>query len=94
MKGLKPNNAVIGALVFLAVLWGTGGLYAGGQGAKTSASSAPAVPAGWPEELVMCYLPNEATEEFAEYRSGIQSDLSAALGIKVTEVNAADYNAV
>jgi phosphonate transport system substrate-binding protein len=42
----------------------------------------------------MCYLPNEATEEFAEYRSGVQNDLSAALGIRVTEVNAADYNAV
>jgi phosphonate transport system substrate-binding protein len=42
----------------------------------------------------MCYLPNESTEEYAEYRSGIQDDLSAALGIKVTEINAADYNAV
>jgi phosphonate transport system substrate-binding protein len=42
----------------------------------------------------MCYLPNEATEEFAEYRSGIQNDLGAALGIRVTEINAADYNAV
>jgi phosphonate transport system substrate-binding protein len=90
MKGLKPKEVVMGALVFLAALAGTG-LYAGGQQAK---ASAPSVPAGWPEELVMCYLPNEATEEFAEYRSGIQGDLSAALGIKVTEVNAADYNAV
>jgi phosphonate transport system substrate-binding protein len=92
MKSLKLNDAIMGALVFFAALWGTGsGLYAGGQSAKSSASSAPA---NWPQELVMCYLPNEATEEFAEYRSGIQGDLSAALGIKVTEINAADYNAV
>jgi phosphonate transport system substrate-binding protein len=90
MKGLKLKNAAR-ALVFLVALGGTGGLYAGGQQAKNSASS---VPSGWPQELVMCYLPNEATEEFAEYRSGIQGDLGAALGIKVTEVNAADYNAV
>ncbi|MDR2069648.1 MAG: phosphate/phosphite/phosphonate ABC transporter substrate-binding protein, partial [Spirochaetaceae bacterium] len=92
MKGLKMNRAVMGALVFLGVLWGTGGgLCAGGQQAKGLASS---VPADWPQALVMCYLPNEATEEFAEYRSGIQGDLSAALGIRVTEINAADYNAV
>ncbi|MDR1058499.1 MAG: PhnD/SsuA/transferrin family substrate-binding protein, partial [Treponema sp.] len=92
MKWLKMNKAVLGALVFFAALYGTGGgLYAGGRQAKPSDPSAPA---DWPPELVMCYLPNEATEEFAEYRNGIQSDLSAALGIRVTEVNAADYNAV
>jgi hypothetical protein len=28
---------------------------------------------------VMYYLPNEATEEYAEYRSGIQKDPGAAL---------------
>jgi phosphonate transport system substrate-binding protein len=78
----------MGALVFFAAL---GALYAGPKGQEGSAAS---VPAGWPKELVMCYLPNEATEEFAEYRSGIQNDLGAALGIKVTEINAADYNAV
>jgi phosphonate transport system substrate-binding protein len=83
----------MGVLVFFTALWGTGGgLHAGGQ--QATKSSAPSVPAGWPKELVMCYLPNEATEEFAEYRSGIQNDLSAALGIRVTEINAADYNAV
>ncbi|MDR1446342.1 MAG: phosphate/phosphite/phosphonate ABC transporter substrate-binding protein [Treponema sp.] len=91
MNGLKLKNAVMGMLVFLAVIAGTGSLYARGQGAKSPASSAPP---GWPQELVMCYLPNEATEEFAEYRSGVQNDLSAALGIRVTEINAADYNAV
>jgi phosphonate transport system substrate-binding protein len=96
MNGLKLHKAVTGILVLFAALWGTVGLYAGGgqQQAKDSASSAPSAPAGWPAELVMCYLPNEATEEFSEYRNGIQGDLSAALGIKVTEINAADYNAV
>ncbi|MDR1307338.1 MAG: phosphate/phosphite/phosphonate ABC transporter substrate-binding protein [Treponema sp.] len=83
MKGLKLKGAA--ALIFFAVL---GGCDAAKQPADAS------VPAGWPEELVMCYLPNEATEEFAEYRNGIQGDLGAALGIRVTEVNAADYNAV
>ena len=46
------------------------------------------------EELVVCYLPNEASDEYAEERSQMQSDLSEALGIKVSEVNASDYNAV
>ena len=91
MKSLKLNDAIVGALVFFAALWGTGGgLYAGGQSAKSSASS---VPADWPAELVMCYLPNEASEELAEYRSVLQGALSAALEIRVTEVNIADYNA-
>jgi phosphonate transport system substrate-binding protein len=92
MNLLKLKNAVR-VLVFLTALMGTGigSLYAGGQQPKSSGAS---VPAGWPRELVMCYLPNEATEEFAEYRNGVQNDLSAALGIRVTEINAADYNAV
>ncbi|MDR2143771.1 MAG: phosphate/phosphite/phosphonate ABC transporter substrate-binding protein [Treponema sp.] len=88
MKNITRNNVVMGTLIFFAVL---GGLYAGPKGQSADSAS---VPAGWPKELVMCYLPNEATEEFAEYRSGIQNDLGAALGIKVTEINAADYNAV
>ncbi|MDR0719478.1 MAG: phosphate/phosphite/phosphonate ABC transporter substrate-binding protein, partial [Treponema sp.] len=97
MKGLKLKEAVTGALVSLAILAGTGSLYAGGQGEKSSASSAPrgsSVPADWPQELVLCYLPNEASEELAEYRSVLQGELSAVLGVKIREINAADYNAV
>jgi phosphonate transport system substrate-binding protein len=82
----------MGGLVFFTALWGIGGgLHAGGQQPKSTAVS---VPASWPQELVMCYLPNEASEELAEYRSALQDDLIAALGIKVREINAADYNAV
>lgn len=46
------------------------------------------------DELVVCYLPNEASDELAEERSQMESDLSEALGIKVSEINASDYNAV
>ncbi|MDR3353505.1 MAG: PhnD/SsuA/transferrin family substrate-binding protein, partial [Synergistaceae bacterium] len=46
------------------------------------------------KEIVLCYLPNEGSEEFAEYRGLLQKDLGDYLGVKVTEVNAADYNAV
>jgi phosphonate transport system substrate-binding protein len=46
------------------------------------------------KEIVLCYLPNEGSEEFAEYRGLLQKDLGDYLGIKVTEINAADYNAV
>jgi phosphonate transport system substrate-binding protein len=48
----------------------------------------------YPKEIVICYLPNSATEEYAESRGMIQNDLSKAIGIKVTEINVADYNAV
>lgn len=44
-------------------------------------------------ELVICYLPNEASEELAEYRGLLQNAMSKEVGIKVTEVNIADYNA-
>jgi phosphonate transport system substrate-binding protein len=92
MKVSKLTGGIMGALVFFAALYGAGGgLRAGGRRGE---SAVPSGPAGWPGELVMCYLPNEATEEFAEYRNGIRNDLGAALGIRVTEVNAADYNAV
>ncbi|MDR2051855.1 MAG: phosphate/phosphite/phosphonate ABC transporter substrate-binding protein, partial [Treponema sp.] len=92
MKSLKLNDAIAWVLVSFAILTGTGGgLYAGGQQTKSAASSAPP---GWPQELVLCYLPNEASEELAEYRSVLQGELSIALGIKVREINAADYNAV
>jgi phosphonate transport system substrate-binding protein len=46
------------------------------------------------KEIVVCYLPNEGSEEFAEYRGLLRQELGDYLGIKVTEVNAADYNAV
>jgi phosphonate transport system substrate-binding protein len=88
MKALKVNGVVMGALVLFAALGGCD------RKQPAAASGPESVPALWPKELVMCYLPNEATEEFAEYRNGIQNDLGAALGIKVTEINAADYNAV
>jgi phosphonate transport system substrate-binding protein len=42
----------------------------------------------------MCYLPNEGSEEYAESRGFLHRDLGDYLGIKVTEINAADYNAV
>jgi len=50
--------------------------------------------AGAPKQLVMCYLPNEGTEEFAEYRGMLQKAMTEAVGIKIIEINAADYNAV
>ena len=82
------------ALVFAAALFAAlcnGAWAAGGRQGQAAASS---VPAGWPAELVMCYLPNEASEELAEYRGLLQNEMGAALGIKIREINAADYNAV
>ncbi|MDR1412107.1 MAG: PhnD/SsuA/transferrin family substrate-binding protein, partial [Spirochaetaceae bacterium] len=89
MYKLRKSGLVLSLAALLFAFPG-GRLAAGGR----SQSAPSSVPAGWPAELVMCYLPNEATEEYAEYRGMVQGELSAFLGIKVTEVNAADYNAV
>jgi phosphonate transport system substrate-binding protein len=75
-------------LVLAAALFPLAG-YAGGS----SEASVGKGPAG-PGQIVMCYLPNEASEELAEYRGIMQHDMSAAIGVKVVEINAADYNAV
>ena len=60
---------------------------ANAAGTRESGSAAP-------KGLVMCYLPNEASEELAEYRGLLQEAMSKAVGVKVTEINVADYNAV
>jgi phosphonate transport system substrate-binding protein len=80
-----------GLLLSLVALFG---LFSGGGLAAKGKSESSSVPDGWPAELVMCYLPNEASEEYAEYRGMLQEEMGAALGIKVTEINVADYNAV
>ncbi|MDR2181890.1 MAG: phosphate/phosphite/phosphonate ABC transporter substrate-binding protein [Treponema sp.] len=84
MKSLKLKNLLLG-LAVCAVL---------GTAACTPEEREAEAAEAAPEELVMCYLPTEASEELAEYRSALQGELSAALGIKVREINAADYNAV
>jgi phosphonate transport system substrate-binding protein len=88
MKSLKLRGAILGMLVLFVILGGSC------NARKQQAAGTASVPENWPEELVMCYLPNEASEELTEYRSALQGELSAALGIKVREINAADYNAV
>ncbi|MDR1315366.1 MAG: phosphate/phosphite/phosphonate ABC transporter substrate-binding protein [Spirochaetales bacterium] len=75
-------------LVLAALLFPVLG-YGGGTGESASVGGV----AG-PSQIVMCYLPNEASEELAEYRGIMQKEMSAAIGIKVVEINAADYNAV
>jgi phosphonate transport system substrate-binding protein len=82
---MKMNCSVV--LLTLALLAVPGGMVmAKGQSGQQTA--------GAPKELVMCYLPNEASEELAEYRGILQKEMSATLGINVREINAADYNAV
>jgi phosphonate transport system substrate-binding protein len=84
MKSVKKTGlTLLMGIVFLVTL--AGAVFAGGK--TDSASSAP-------KELVMCYLPNEASEELAEYRGLLQEAMTRAVGIKITEINVADYNAV
>lgn len=45
------------------------------------------------ESIVIAYLPNESKEELTEYRKGVAADMEKALGVKVTEFLASDYNA-
>jgi len=72
-------------IVLSAVLFA---LFGCGSASKTSD------PSTWPNHLVICYLPNEASEEFAEYRGMIREEMGKALGLKITEINVADYNSV
>lgn len=44
--------------------------------------------------LVIAYAPNESTDESADARAGLAKDLEAALGMKVEEIQASDYNAI
>jgi len=74
---------ILTALVF--VCFGTMAVFPGGNADSGS---------GTPKELVMCYLPNEASEELAEYRGMLQESMGRAIGIKIREINVADYNAV
>jgi phosphonate transport system substrate-binding protein len=94
MKRFRNVGFVLfSALAVFAALGGRGaGLAAGGQSNRSASTSSAA--ANMPGELVICYLPNEASEELAEYRGLLQNEMGAVLGIKVTEVNAVDYNAV
>ena len=85
MISVQKRVFAIGAGVLLLAFFGLAHAAAGGN----SESSPAAI-----KELVMCYLPNEASEELAEYRGLLQEKLSKAIGIKVTEINVADYNAV
>jgi phosphonate transport system substrate-binding protein len=68
------------------------------EGAGTTADSTVAetsVPAGWPEKLVMGFLPNEeSTPENRTSNKIHQQALSDYLGIPVEVIIAEDYNAV
>jgi phosphonate transport system substrate-binding protein len=82
---MKMKNSLVLFVLALLALQG-GPVMAKGQGAQQNGAAIG--------ELVMCYLPNEASEELAEYRGMLQKEMSAALGVKVREINVADYNAV
>ncbi|MDR1205291.1 MAG: phosphate/phosphite/phosphonate ABC transporter substrate-binding protein [Peptococcaceae bacterium] len=98
----------MGLMVLLGVFVCVAGACAGGAGpdapsgspAETNAGAAPAaqaVAASYKETvegIVICYLPNEGSEEYAEYRGMLQKEMGDYLGIQVTEINGADYNAV
>jgi phosphonate transport system substrate-binding protein len=89
MKAMKLGKTVMRALVFFAALLGTGG----GLAAKGQAQPNGGRP-GWPEELIICNLPNENTEQMAEARGMLEKEIAAALGLRAREINVADYNAV
>ena len=85
MNTVQKRLFAIILVVSLFASFAVGNVDAGGK----SESDSSAI-----NELVICYLPNSMTEELAEYRNMIQGAMSKAIGIKVTEINVADYNAV
>ena len=87
MKAVQKLAVALSGVVLFAGI-GAGTVFAGGKG--DSAGASPSAP----KELVMCYLPNEASEELAEYRGMLQKSMTEAVGVKITEINVADYNAM
>ena len=83
MNSVKKRLFTLVLAIALLTVFGVGSAAAGGKNDKS----------GGVTQLVMCYLPNEASEELAEYRGMLQDAMSKAVGVKVTEVNIADYNA-
>jgi phosphonate transport system substrate-binding protein len=101
MRYLKKMGFVVFMGLFLCGMTACEG--GGGSGspsdpaADSNVGAVSAAPASYKDtvgEFVICYLPNEGSEEYAEYRGMLQDDLGNYLGIKVTEINGADYNAV
>ena len=83
MNSVKKGLFTLVITFMLFALFGAGSVFAGGKSDSSGAVT----------QLVMCYLPNEASEELAEYRGLMQDAMSKAVGVKVIEVNIADYNA-
>ena len=44
--------------------------------------------------FTIAYAPNESTEQSSDARNGLATDLGEALGMKVEEIQASDYNAI
>ena len=44
--------------------------------------------------FTIAYAPNESTEQSSDARKGLAADLGKALGMKVEEIQASDYNAI
>ncbi|MDR1330168.1 MAG: phosphate/phosphite/phosphonate ABC transporter substrate-binding protein, partial [Oscillospiraceae bacterium] len=107
MRHLKKLLSAILASAALLAAAACGGNPASPPSGSVNPSSAPSQTPGGTEtpvstpsyldtvsELIICYLPGESSDEYVESRSFLQDELGAYLGVKITEINAADYNAV
>jgi phosphonate transport system substrate-binding protein len=89
MKNSMLQYSAAALVVFAALLGAGGGLAAKGK-AQSNSGGRP----GWPEELIICNLPSENTDQMMEARGMLEKEMGEALGLKVREINVADYNAV
>jgi phosphonate transport system substrate-binding protein len=90
MKNLILRYSAAALVVFAALLGAGGGLAAKGKAQPDGGGR----PAGWPEELIICNLPTENSDAMMEARGMLEQEMGEALGLKVREINVADYNAV
>ena len=90
MNAKKLLTMALTGVLSLSLLAGCGGNGAASETGAASGNNAAAEKT----TFTIAYAPNESTEQSSDARNGLATDLGEALGMKVEEIQASDYNAI